>query len=57
MGTWEHVFANPMATAASIDRVVHHSVILEFDAPSYRIDAAQQHGEDQGENWEANRRN
>ena len=21
---WEHIFANPMATAASIDRVVHH---------------------------------
>ena len=29
-----------MATAA-IDRVVHHSVILEFDIPSYRTDAAQ----------------
>ena len=25
-----------MATAAAIDRVVHHSVILEFDVPSYR---------------------
>ena len=23
--------ANPMATAAAIDRIVHHSVILEFD--------------------------
>ena len=21
---WEHIFANPMATAAAIDRVVHH---------------------------------
>ena len=30
---WEHIFANPMATAAAIDRVVHHSVILEFDVP------------------------
>ena len=28
---WERIFANPMATAAAIDRVVHHSVILEFD--------------------------
>ncbi len=27
---WEKVFANPMATAAAIDRIVHHSVILEF---------------------------
>ena len=33
---WENVFANPMATAAAIDRIVHHSMILEFDVPSYR---------------------
>ena len=38
---WERIFANPMATAAAINRVVHHSVILEFDVPSYRIDTAQ----------------
>ena len=42
---WERIFANPMATAAAIDRVVHHSVILEFDVPSYRTDAAQQRGQ------------
>ena len=30
-----------MATAAAIDRIVHHSVILEFDVPSYRTNAAQ----------------
>ena len=41
---WEHIFANPMATAAAIDRVVHHSVILEFDVPSYRTGVAQQRG-------------
>jgi hypothetical protein len=34
-----------MATAAAIDRVVHHSVILEFAVPSYRTDAAQQRGQ------------
>ena len=28
---WERIIANPMATAAAIDRVVHHSVILEID--------------------------
>ena len=28
--------------ALKIDRVVHHSVILEFDVPSYRTNAAQQ---------------
>ena len=38
---WERIFANPMATAAAIDRVVHHSVILEFDVPSYRTGVAQ----------------
>ena len=33
---WEEIFQNPMATAAAIDRIVHHSVITEFDVPSYR---------------------
>ena len=47
---WEHIFANPMATAAAIDRVVHHSVILEFDVPSYRIGVAQQRGQKKGVN-------
>lgn len=28
---WERIFKNPMTTAAAIDRLVHHSVILEFD--------------------------
>ena len=32
---WDKVFANPMATAAAIDRIVHHSIILEFDVPSF----------------------
>ena len=39
---WEKIFANPMATAAAIDRIVHHSVILEFDLPSYRTNEAQE---------------
>ena len=30
---WECIFANPMSTAAAIDRVVHHAVILEFERP------------------------
>ena len=38
---WEKICANPMATAAAIDRIVHHSVILEFDLPSYRTSEAQ----------------
>ena len=41
----ERIFANPMTTAAAIDRVVHHSVILGFDVPRFRTNAAQQRGE------------
>lgn len=33
---WDQIFQNPMTTAAAIDRLVHHSVILEFDVPSFR---------------------
>ncbi len=37
---WEKVFANPMATAAAIDWIVHHSATLEFDMPNYRTGVA-----------------
>ena len=47
---WERISANSMATAATIDRVSHHSVILEFDVSSCRIDVAQQHGQEQDVN-------
>jgi DNA replication protein DnaC len=33
---WDQIFQNPMTTASAIDRIVHHSVILEFDVTSYR---------------------
>lgn len=33
---WDRIFKNPMTTAAAVDRLVHHSVILEFDVPSFR---------------------
>lgn len=39
---WEQIFKDPMTTAAAIDRLVHHSVILELNLPSYRVQAAQQ---------------
>ncbi len=38
---WEKIFKDPMTTAAAIDRVVHHSVILELNVPSYRMEEAQ----------------
>lgn len=37
---WEKIFKDPMMTAAAIDRIVHHSVILELNVPSYRMTAA-----------------
>jgi DNA replication protein DnaC len=33
---WDRIFKNKMATSAAIDRLVHHSVVLEFAVPSYR---------------------
>ena len=39
---WDQIFQSPMATAAAIDRIVHHSVILEFDVPSYRTEKARE---------------
>ena len=37
---WDRIFKDPMTTAAAIDRLVHHSVILELDNGSYRTLAA-----------------
>jgi DNA replication protein DnaC len=37
---WESIFKDPMTTAAAIDRLVHHSVILERNVPSYRAEQA-----------------
>ena len=37
---WEKIFKDPMTTAAAIDRLVHHSIILELNIPSYRLESA-----------------
>jgi DNA replication protein DnaC len=37
---WEGIFKDPMTTAAAIDRLVHHCVILELNIPSYRMEQA-----------------
>lgn len=42
---WEKIFKNPMTTAAAIDRLVHHSEILEFDVPSFRTEDAKKRKE------------
>jgi DNA replication protein DnaC len=35
---WERIFKDPTTTAAAIDRLVHHSVIIELNLESYRLE-------------------
>jgi DNA replication protein DnaC len=43
---WDRIFKDPMTTAAAIDRVVHHSLILELTGKSKRVeDAAARDGQ------------
>jgi DNA replication protein DnaC len=37
---WESIFKDPMTTAAAIDRLVHHCMILELNVASYRAEQA-----------------
>lgn len=37
---WEQIFKDPMTTAAAIDRLVHHSIIVELNIDSYRMEQA-----------------
>jgi len=52
---WDRIFKDPMTTACAIDRVVHHSIILEMTGRSVRADEANERiemestQEDQGE--------
>lgn len=39
---WETIFKDAMTTAAAIDRLVHHSVIIELNVTSYRLETAKQ---------------
>jgi DNA replication protein DnaC len=38
---WDKIFKDAMTTAAAIDRIVHHSIILELTGRSYRGDEAE----------------
>ena len=42
---WERIFKDPMTAAAAIDRLVHHSVILELNLSSYRLEHSQENRE------------
>lgn len=46
---WENIFKDPMVTAAAIDRLVHHSVIIELNLQSYRMEHATKKISDQNE--------
>jgi DNA replication protein DnaC len=37
---WDRIFKDPMTTAAAIDRLVHHSIIVELTGESYRMEKA-----------------
>lgn len=45
---WDQIFKNPLTTAAAIDRVVHHSIIVEFgkEMSSHRAEEAAQRLQD-----------
>jgi len=42
---WDRIFKDPMTTAAAIDRLVHHSIIVELTGPSVRADEAKKRGD------------
>ncbi len=45
---WERIFPDRMTAAAAVDRVVHHSEILELDIASYRAEQARQRQAEDG---------
>lgn len=49
---WDRIFKDPMTTAAAIDRLVHHSVILELVSKrSFRADAALERNDNYDDNY------
>ena len=39
---WNRIFKDPMTTAAAIDRLIHHAVILEMTGRSARAEQAEE---------------
>ena len=37
---WNRIFKDPMMTAAAIDRLVHHSIVVDLNLKSYRMEHA-----------------
>jgi hypothetical protein len=54
---WDQIFKDLMTTMAAIDRLVHHSIILEFDGASQRVKKAsgkapkEEAGQPRDESW------
>ena len=46
---WEGIFKDAMMTAAAIDRLVHHCVIIELNIPSYREEEAKKKQQEDSE--------
>ena len=42
---WQSIFGDSMMTVAAVDRLIHHAVILEINADSFRKRSAQQRSE------------
>jgi DNA replication protein DnaC len=42
---WDKIFKDEMTTACAIDRLVHHSIILELTGKSYRTEAAKKNNQ------------
>jgi DNA replication protein DnaC len=42
---WDRIFKTPIATAAAIDRLVHHAIIIEIDRLSVRAEEAKKRNE------------
>lgn len=50
---WDRIFKDAMTTAAAVDRLVHHSVILELSTKrSYRNDVALKRNDNDNDNYE-----
>lgn len=47
---WDKIFKDPMTTAAAVDRVIHHAVVLELNGRSKRADDAIQQVNERAEN-------
>ena len=41
---WDQIFKDPTTTAAAVDRLVHHSVIIELNLESYRLESSKKPG-------------